>query len=251
MRRTQRFGTALAVTCAVLGAVLVAKPSSPIPVTSLIQDLAAGVSPSLQIQSDQKGTYVNGVDSVLSIITTAPGYTHAAGDWYLDAPGGKRTPRLFKLDFSQPTPTEGNLTGGQPNIFPAGLYSGYLKANCDLTGVNLLTLPAQTNGGATVVTCPLAVVFTSNGTLYSVHMNPGITTTGAVEFPETNYMQVTCIYPSTGTCSQFRFDPSGTYTPVGGPTRQANVVRLVPGDGENPVSNLGDYYMSFEIVVMR
>lgn len=250
MRKTGWLGTTLLGSFALLSTVVLAKPSSPIPVTTMVEDLALSVAPSLQLQSDQRGTYVNGASGVISVITTAPGYTHRAGDFYMDTGTAGKSPRLIYINFSQPTPTGGNLTGGQANVFPAGLYAGFLKANCDLTGVDLRTLPAQTNGVPTVVTCPFDISFTVSRATYILAMNPGITPSGAVQFPETNNAQITCMAGGTGVCTEFRFDPSGTYS-ANGSNVEANVARLIQADGSIVTADLGDYYISFEVVVMK
>lgn len=251
MRHTRWFGPALFVSLSLFGAAVLAKPSTPVPVTTMVEDLALSVAPSLQLQSDQGGTYVNGASSVTSIITTAPGDTHAAGDFFMATGMPRKNPRRLYLNFSQPTPTTGNLTGGPANFFPAGLFSdGMLKANCDLAGVNLLTLPATTNGAPTAVTCPLAIGFSANGSLYSVHMNPGITPSGNVLFPETDYVKLTCMAGGAGVCTEFRLDPNSTYT-INGSTVSANVARLCAGQDTVPTTCFGDYYFSFEVLVMR
>jgi hypothetical protein len=250
MRQMRWFGPMLLGSIALFSAAAsAAKPSSPIPVTTLVEDVQGALT--FQLQSDQAGTYVNGASSVTSIITTAPGDTHAAGDYYMATGSQKRNPRQIYLNFSQPTPTGGNLSGGQPNIFKAGLFpDGILKVNCDLDGVDLRTLPAQTNGVPTVVTCPLAISFNAGGGAYTLHMNPGITPAGSVLFPETDYVKITCMAGGSGVCTEFRLDPNGTYN-VNGNAVAANVARLVPGEDTVPTTSLGDYYFSFEIVVMR
>jgi hypothetical protein len=81
-------------------------------------------------------------------------------------------------------------------------------------------------------------------------MNPGITPAGSVLFPETDYVKITCMAGGSGVCTEFRLDPNGTYN-VNGNAVAANVARLVPGEDTVPTTSLGDYYFSFEIVVMR
>lgn len=238
MRKTLWFGTVLLGSMTLLGAGMLAAPGpAPIPVTTLISDTVPFGGPTLQLQSDQGGTYVNNALDVTSVITTAPGLTHRAGDFVMETGTGKKAPRRLFISFADP------VAGSPANHFPAGLYAGFLKANCDLQGVDLRTLKS----GA-VVSCPLAIGFTGpDGQAYALHMNPGPTTDNdIVQFPETNFATITCTGSSNGTCTTFTIDPSGVNN--GAP---ANVARLVLGQGNVPTSTIGDYYLSFEITVMR
>ena len=61
----------------------------------------------------------------------------------------------------------------------------------------------------TTASCPLLVLFEYNGGFYRLHMNPGLTTGGTVQYPETTYMTVTCTNGGiTHLCSGWTFGPS-------------------------------------------
>jgi hypothetical protein len=226
---------------------VVAKPASPVSVTSLVQDLATGVAPRLQIQSDQLGAYKNGT-GLISIISTGAGQgvdINGAGDWQLDSWIAKGT-RTFYLDFGQPIAGSGP-TGGDPIAVPSGRYIANLLANCDLAGSNLLTQPA-----GSVANCPLTVEFEYSGSQYRLHMNPGITTNGTIRWPETDYMKVTCIFPSTGAkpCAQWTLEPSGTYIAPDMTVKERNVTNLSKVVSGVEMSQ-GDFYFSFQFVIMN
>ena len=61
-------------------------------------------------------------------------------------------------------------------------------------------------------------------------MNPYASGEGS--FPETNYVNITCIYPTSGAnpCSQWRIEPSGTYTAPDQTIQKRNVAVLREGD---------------------
>jgi hypothetical protein len=88
-------------------------------------------------------------------------------------------------------------------------------------------------------------------------MNPGMTTNGTVQWPETDYMKVTCIFPSSGTnpCSEWTFEPNGIYIAPDMTVKERNVTKLtlvVAGQhGAVTEVNHGDFYFSFQIVLMK
>jgi hypothetical protein len=215
------------------------KGPSPIPATSNVYDSDPAVAPALQIQSDQMGTYgtYDSATGDASIISTATGQdqTHAAGDWWV-GPSGTRS---IYLDFSQPIPGSAP-GGGNPVSLPSGRYSyTSLIGDCDLAGTNLLNMP---NG--TTASCPLNVLFEYNGGLYRLHMNPGLTSAGTVEYPETNYMTVTCTNGGiTHLCSGWTFGPSaGT---LGNSTNRTALAQFITKGKTQGEVHLGDYYFSF------
>jgi len=215
------------------------KGPSPIQATSNIYDADPNVAPALQIQSDQMGTYgtYNSATGDASIISTAAGQdqTNAAGDWWV----GPSDTRSIYLDFSQPIPGSGP-NGSNPVSLPSARYfMTSLIGNCDLAGVNLLNMP---NGST--ASCPLTVLFESNGGLYRLHMNPGVTTGGGVKYPETNYMTVTCTNGGiTHLCSGWTFGPSAG-TP-GNLANRTTLAQLVTKGKTQSEVLLGDYYFSF------
>lgn len=215
------------------------KGPSPIPATSNVYDSDPAVAPALQIQSDQMGTYGT-YDQAMgdtSIISTATGQdqTNAAGDWWV----GPSDTRSIYLDFSQPIPGSGP-NGANPVSLPSARYFlTSLISDCDVAHVNLLNMP---NG--TTASCPLQVLFEYSGGLYRLHMNPGVNTEGVVNYPETNYMTVTCTNGGiTHLCSAWTFGPSAG-TPGNSTNRTALTQLITKGKTQTEV-RLGDYDFSF------
>jgi hypothetical protein len=231
-----------------------AKPAKPAPlsVTSLVQDFATGVAPRLQIQSDQLGTYPDHRKTCcVSIITTGPGQGGSgkgAGDWELNS-WEEKTVRTFYLDFSQPIPGSGP-GGGDPIAVPSGRYVANILLGCELQGNDMLTQAA-----GSVVMCPLNIEFPYTGSQYHeyrLHMNPGVNGQGTFNYPGTNYVKVTCIFPSSGPkpCSQWTLEPSGVYIAPDMTVKERNDTELVEVEGGTEVSQ-GHFYFSFQIVVMN
>ena len=96
--------------------------------------------------------------------------------------------------------------------------------------------------------CPMVIRFEANSKIYLIHMND------RGEFPETNHVDVTCIFPTSGTspCSQWLIKPNGTFVTPEGSTELRNVVRLsesITQKGQTFFVNQGNFYMSFVILV--
>lgn len=212
-------------------------PAKNVAVTSIVLDYAADIAPSLNILSDGLGSYVPASNLVSQI--------QAIGDWELDARNPRNATRKIHFDFSQPI--AGSAPGGgNPTNPPSGTYTFRAIAKCSLYGNSLLGFSA----GATK-TCPLHVGVDYGGSAWAFVMDPYTAANGP--FPETNYATVTCIYPTSGSsaCSQWKFTPSGTYTAADGSVKYRNVAKLL----ENPTSNNpidhGDFYVSFEILILK
>ena len=214
----------------------VAPPPKNVPVTSIVLDYAADIAPRLEIQSDGQGSYLNA--------KTLTSHIQAIGDWELDARNPRGATREIRLDFTQPI--AGSAPGGaDPVSLPSGSYRFRVIAKCSLYGNSLLGFTA----GATK-TCPLHIGFDYNGTRYAIQMDPFTSANGP--FPETNYANVTCIFPTTGPapCSQWRFTPSGTYVAPDSTVKYRNVGKLLEYNDRNElVADHGDFYFSFSILV--
>jgi hypothetical protein len=99
--------------------------------------------------------------------------------------------------------------------------------------------------------CPLTVQFDAGGTRYFLHMNDR-----AIDSPETNHVDVTCIFPTSGTnpCSQWLIRPSATYVAPDGTTCLRNVVSLSyqkTSKGKTTWVKQGNFHMSFAILVIK
>ena len=127
-------------------------------------------------------------------------------------------------------------------------HEAKLYAKCNGTNYqnNMLTLAP----GATIA-CPLRVEFDSGGRQYWLQMNP-YGEEGA--YPETNWANITCIFPTSGTspCAQWRIEPSGTYTAPDGSVWKRNVavlLQVVTSKGKTSYLKQGDFNVSFIFVV--
>jgi len=212
-----------------------AAPARDVPVTSIVSDYAADIAPALQIQSDQLGSYRNS-KTLTSLI-------QSVGAWLLDTTGSTRS---VYLGFTQPIPGSG-LGGGDPVVLPSGHYNARLILKCNAVDQSMLTLPA----GATI-TCPLHIAFSYNGNDYAIQMNPGASPNGT--FPETNYANVSCIFPTGGAnpCSQWKLTPSASSTMPDDTVRWRNVAKLLKystSRGTTVANDQGDFYFSFLILV--
>ena len=211
--------------------------SSDTPVTSIISDYDSGVAPALQIQSDKLGAYTNS-KTLTSVIGSN-------GVWYLDSLNPKGATRTVSLQFTQPI--TGTGPNGGPPVAPAsGYYKVFMYTSCNHPNYlsSLLTLPA----GQTMP-CPMAAQFDAGGTRYYLHMNDR-----AVDFPQTNHVNITCIYPTSGTsaCSQWLIRPSASYVAPDGTTQLRNVANLSYAKnvkGQTIWVKQGDFYISFSIIV--
>jgi hypothetical protein len=214
-------------------------PQKNVPVTSIVLDYAADIAPGLQIQSDGEGFYRNSSNLVSQI--------QAIGDWELDARNPRNSTRRIYLEFSKPI--AGSAPGGgDPVAVPSGEYKFRAIAKCGLYGSNMFTLAP----GATMP-CPLHVGFDYNGTKYAIQMDPYTSANGPL--PETNFANVTCIFPTSGTapCSQWKFTPSGTYIAPDSTVKYRNVGKLLQytTQGQTVAQDHGDFYFSFSILVTK
>ncbi len=209
------------------------------PVTAIISDFDSGPVPTLEIQSDQLGAYTNS-STLKSIIATN-------GAWYLDSLNPNGATRKVMLRFTNPVPGSGP-NGGNPVAPASGNYPVWAYSSCNHANYlsSYLTLPA----GQTMP-CPLTVQFDAGGRRYFLHMNDR-----GVDFPQTNHVDVTCVFPTSGTtpCSQWRIRPSGSALLPDGTTVLSNVANLsysILSKGKTTWVNQGDFYMSFSILVSK
>lgn len=215
------------------------KPSGDTPVTTIVSDYDSGIAPALEIQSDQLGAY-NNSSTLKSIIATN-------GVWYLDSLNPRNATRMVTLRFTNPLPGSGP-NGGDPVSPASGSYLVFAYTSCNHPNyqTSLLTLPA----GQTMP-CPLTMQFLADGRRYYLHMNDR-----AIDFPQTDHVNITCIFPTSGTspCSQWVIRPSGGGTLPDGTPVVRNVVNLsyeVLAKGQTMWVNQGDFYMSFSILATK
>ncbi len=215
------------------------KPAGDTPVTAIISDYDSGIAPALEIQSDQLGAYNNSI-TLKSIISSS-------GVWYLDSLNPSNATRKVMLGFTNPVPGSGP-NGGNPVAPASGTYLVFAYSSCNHQNYlsSYLTLPA----GQTMP-CPMTMQFDAAGRRYYLQMNDR-----AINYPQTNHVNVTCIFPTSGTspCSQWIIRPSGSATLPDGTTVIRNVANLsyyTFSKGQTVWVNQGDFYMSFSILVSK
>ena len=96
------------------------------------------------------------------------------------------------------------------------------------------------------VACPGVFRFQApNGLWYRLGFQPE-------NYPEVNRMNVTCLSADSGGCKQWTVTPEGTTT-TGSDPNPKNVNKLLQIDpvSENVLADLGDYFVSFYITLVR
>jgi hypothetical protein len=209
-----------------------------IPVTSIISDYDSGIAPSLQIQSDKLGAYTNQSTLQSSIYSSG-------GIWAVSDYGLRNATRTVCLGFSQPIAGTGP-NGGAPVSPPDGCYTARIISECNNYGNSIPGLPP-----GQAMACPMNVHFDYGGKTYDLHMSDR-----NVNFPETNHINITCIYPTSGSypCSQWRLWPSQTYIAPDGSTQYRNVANLsyeTQVKGQLAYVKQGNFYVSFSIIIMN
>lgn len=201
---------------------------------------AIGDDPSFQIRSDGLAAYRNSTNLQSEI------QSGTTGDWVLDSYTRTNGTRTVYLDFSRPIAGSG-ANGGAPVAIPSGYYRFHMISKCHLAGNTFLGIaPGQT------VQCPLRIGQIYAGTRqYGITMNPGVTSTGEVTWPETDYANVKC-NSTAGTCASWTLTPSGT-APDGSSANVAALIETVTSTGKGKTTTTdvkqGDFYMSFRIDV--
>jgi hypothetical protein len=233
-------GVALVISAGVSVSIEAQKPpkATNIPVNVVILPYDSGVGP-LQIQDDGQGDYRNS-STLASVI-------QPNGDWRLDSYYQTGATRNVFLRFDQPIAGSGP-GGGDPIGPPSGQYKVNLTSYCSNYNNPMQSLlPGQT------IQCPMGLHFDSGGKTYNVRMN-------YLTFPETNPTNVTCIFPTSGStpCSQWRLQPSGsyTYTDVDGVEKAGlrNVARLyyeTTVKGKTVQNTVGNFYFAYSIIITK
>lgn len=218
-----------------IGSAAAQKPSGDTPATSLIDGAGVYADPTVanyRVQSDQRGPYKNGIDSVSSIIQTNRGQN--TGDWTVSTltsaaralivdlrdavPGTNATPPFSYLEV----PTRIIVKGHETSSTSFGRMIGL---------------------GATIL-APMTVRFEFDRSSYRLNMDPN--PASFLLFPGTDYVRVTCTgvvdpsNPSQSQCNEWRVEPSVTQSDG----QLKNKARLTRLSNKGDVT-LGDYYMSF------
>ncbi len=211
-----------------------------LPVTTNVDDVDPAGNP-YTIASDGKGSYFNGVDYVMSILT-CNGYNGVKnGDWQFNKPV---TVKVHGVDVRQNLRDMGvslNVTDAvqpgdphytapaTPPFWGTETRYAYAEVKCTMLNKSMLTMTA-----GTAMTCPLIFAFfTVSDVKYA--LMPAYSFTGN---PETTDAQVACNSADSGGCKDWFIEPIGSLQAVG---------RLTTG---SPVND-GDFYMRFKFHITR
>ncbi len=192
------------------------KPSADTSVTSKIENIDPNFG-AYNIQNDNLGSYLNGTNSVESII-------QGIGDWELDMLSST-TRRVF-YDFSDP------VAGSDPNPPANGYYPTRFLAQCSARGGKLTSLALNDS-----INCPLIVAIDVGTTRYSLRFN-------AVNYPGTNDVTWSCTSTLNGKCDGWRMpsDPSGN-----GGKLVAQLLTIVRKGNKTTEDPRGRFNFSFDV----
>jgi hypothetical protein len=205
------------------------KQPSDIPVTSTLNitgDISQGTN--YQIEGDGLGPYVNGLNSVSSVLQGS------SGDWVLDLTSSKTETVLFDLRDSVPN-------SGAKQIFSYTYLPTRIIVKCSEAIAG--SFPAMKLNQT--LSCPTGIAITYAGTQYGLMMSSG--PNSDIDYAETNNPQVTCtaVNPATTKCISWTVAPIQQAT---GPVE--NIARLrQPLKCGGCFANLGDFYVKFNFTV--
>lgn len=213
-----------------------ARRASDISVTTNINDFDPNGN-LYTISSDSGGSYFNGVDRVISILT-ANGYNGIAnGDWQFNKPTtqkGKTVYSLRKMGVSL-NPADAIVPGdphytapADPPFWGTQILIAYSEVKCTLLNKSMLMMAANT-----AITCPMLFEFITTDNL-AWGLSPAHSFNN---FPEVTDAQIACNSVDSGGCKDWFIEPIGSLQAVG---------RLMSGG-----VNHGDFYMRFQFHVTR
>jgi hypothetical protein len=195
-----------------------------------------------QIQSDGHGAYQTFSahrpnDSVTSEITSNC-------YWVLDTT--KSTTRGIKLTLAYPESTNPPAPPFNGTQEVQGELITFCSSNPANNGVDFGNMKAVGDHA----TCPMHLLFyDSNGTLYTLAMNPYPAYDGYATM-----MQVICTGASGGLCSQWTVAPDPTTSVVNPSTGQASAIGELlqpPCPGCAGGTDLGEYFVSFSFLIQK
>lgn len=159
-------------------------------VTSTFQDVDQATSLSYTMRSDSGGSYINGTDSVVSII-------QGIGDWELDLSSSPSRQVFF--DFSSPIPGTNTQNVTPPS---SGAYTVRFLSQCGVRPGKKLQDLRISDG---TIQCPLNVRIVVGSEDYSLRFR-------TVEFPGSNDVLWTCTSEANNKCNGWRMEsaPGGS-----------------------------------------
>jgi hypothetical protein len=188
------------------------------PVTSTIHNADSAGTP-FRIQSDSRGAYKNGIDSVVSIV-------QSIGNWELDMLNSP-TRKIF-VDLGDPVPNT-NPTNAPPP-FTTALVPARFISKCTSSIFNL-------TAGATTL-CPLAVAMNYGTQRYALRIQ-------TVNYPGTQEVLWTCLSAAGGKCNSWKMQSD----PAGQGKVAAQLLKITTSKGKTVEERIGQYYISFSIDV--
>jgi hypothetical protein len=223
----------------------VTKPSNlPITTTLLSTDSSGTIS---DIQSDNLGSYRDGIDGVTSFLTTN-GYNGIIwGDWQFGTLNSAI--RKVSLSFANPIQVANGGTATPNPPFLTNMVLAHIEDKCTMISSNMIGMTAGQH-----FPCPAIVhFFNSNGDEYRIYMAPNWTQPPT---PETSFVQVTCNAVATDGCKDWYVDPIPTVDSGGNAIAGMAIGRLVgpPFFGHGSTAsdgNQGDYYFRFHFHLTR
>jgi hypothetical protein len=203
------------------------------PVTTSFIGLGADSVPTMRLQSDLLGSYVN-TSTVLSHI-------QGSGDYELITNSASTPTRTVLFDFRDPIP---NSAPGGTNPTPPFQYQT-MPARFICKGGAYLTDMQEMYGVSTTGNCALSPSFhLADGTTYRIDM-------GTPTFPGTQPALITCVrVDPANKCNQWRIEPSI----VQADGERKNIGRLMKTTPAKPKDihvSVGDFYFSFTIDITK
>ena len=154
-----------------------------------------------------------------------------SGDWILDTRSS--TTRTALVDLRSPVPN-----GGAQAPFAWQDVPVRIIAQCHVALAGSFSAMALNQ----TLSCPMFVRFTYAGTDYRLAMSTGPSL--AIDYTETNNALVTCNAVTSGNCVNWTIAPT---TQAGGAVE--NVARLQRFGNGGKLTNLGDFYVTFNFTI--
>ena len=202
-------------------------------VTTSLVGFGVDTFPTMRLQSDQLGPYVNS-SSVLSHI-------QSSGDFELITNSASTPTRKVLFDFRDPIPgsAPGGLNPTPPFPFQMMPARFICKGGAHATDMQTMY------GVGTIGYCALSPSFRfPDGTAYRIDM-------GTPTFPGTQPALITCVrVDSTNKCNQWRIEASQ----IQADGERKNLGRLMmttPAKPKDIHASVGDFYFSFTIDVVK
>ncbi len=196
-----------------------APPATDTPATTTIQSFD-GSGTFFRIQSDGLGSYLNGVNSVSSII-------QAIGDWEINTKSS--TVRKAYIDFGDPV-----VPGDATAPFPSANVPFRIISKCLDSGIKMQSFTLNQT-----VNCPLSLTFDYAGLSYAVRMN-------ALN-PGTDLVKWTCLATNAGKCTSWVMTPSAIQ--ADGQRKNKGQLIRIGTNKQNPDKTLGQFYFAFAVNV--